>query len=567
MQPTSEAGSTDSVFHCLLEIAQKELQMDALWISEFVGGKQIFHAVNGNETFQALKEIGASAYDGSYCKRVIDGRLPSVIRDAHQDARTNLLPITDELGIGSYVGVPIKLSDGKIFGMLCGINSSEMNADPPMYLLLALAIAAREAAEARWAKREALDTKRERIERTLAEKRLDVVFQPIIRLSTMNVVGVEALSRFRDAPARPDVWFADAAEVGLEEELELLAIESALRLLPMLPGNIYLSLNVSPQVATTDALARSLLRSESSRLVLEITEQSSVGSYEDLMSALAPLRKAGIRLAVDDAGAGYASFNHILALCPDIIKLDKHLTRNLDQDPVRLSLAEALSSFATRIGAQLVAEGVETQSELNALLHIDAYAVQGYLTGRPGDLPLEETNVRPRAATDLNARPNLTLTNGITFDDDVRRILRAVIEETSLDVAYMTVLHAEDESLEHRYVYPEGVPDLCAGLIIPWRDSLCKRCRDAEVVWTADISKALAPGSYADGKGVQTYLSMPIRTPANHATFGTLCAASFKHRYLSERVVSRVEMLARMIGDRIVRDGVQQFMKASVTQD
>ncbi len=540
--------------------------MDVAWVSEFVGGQQVIRATSGNDSFAEVKDGFAATYDGSYCKRVLTGELPSVIQNAREDIRTSALPVTDGLGIGSYVGVPIKRPDGVVFGMLCCVSRGKLLVDPPLRLLEALALAAGEEASARLAQREPLEAKRNRIKRTLAEKRLDIVVQPIVRLSTMQIVGVEALTRFRDAPARPDVWFADAVEVGMEEELELLSIECALRLLPTLPGRVYLSLNVSPKVARSDSLARMLLASDSSRLVLEITEQSSVTSYEALLEAFAPLRKAGIRLAVDDAGAGYASFNHILTLRPNIIKLDTNLTRNLDQDPVRLSLAEALSSFATRMQAQLVAEGVETQSELDALLRIDAYAVQGYLIGRPAAPPLKEITARPNPVSGAISSAGTAIRNEHDFEDYVGGILLEVMAETNLDLAYMTVLHSEDDSLEHRYVHPKGIAALPEGLTIPWRDSVCKRCRDAGIVWTADVENVIAPGSYADGKGVRTYLSMPIRTPANHNTLGTLCAVGFERRYLSDRVVSRVEVLARLIADRMVRDVAKRVIKASGSQ-
>lgn len=408
-----------------------------------------------------------------------------------------------------------------------------------------------------------LKAKQVRIERTLHEKRIDIVVQSIVRLSTMRIIGVEALTRFREPPARPDLWFADAAEIGLGENLELLSIEKALELLPSLPGNIYMSVNVSPAVACSGALAKVLGNVDPSRVVLEITEQTAVADYGILLQALDPLRRAGIRLSVDDAGAGYASFNHILTLRPDIIKLDTHLTRGLDLDPVRLSLAEALVAFAKRLGANLVAEGVETQSELDALLRIGSHAVQGYFTGRPGPLPLKEITVAPTISVARVPRAGTIPEVGSTFKDFVDPLLKNLLEETNLDVAYMTVLHHSDQTLEHRYVLPEGLAALPTGLTIPWRDSLCIRCRNEGIVWTPEAGTILAAGSYADGKGVQTYFSMPIRTPAFHDTLGTLCAAGFERRYLSDRALLQAEHYARQIADRIVREGVDEFMEAS----
>jgi EAL domain-containing protein (putative c-di-GMP-specific phosphodiesterase class I) len=100
-------------------------------------------------------------------------------------------------------------------------------------------------------------------------------------------------------------------------------------------------------------------------------------------SVLRPLRSDGLRLAVDDAGAGYASFRHILKLAPDIIKLDMSLTRHIDTNRSCRALASALIRFAAETGSTVVAEGVETDAELHALRELGVVKMQGYLLGRP----------------------------------------------------------------------------------------------------------------------------------------------------------------------------------------
>ena len=120
-----------------------------------------------------------------------------------------------------------------------------------------------------------------------------------------------------------------------------------------------------------------------SSLVLEITEHEEIRDYSSVAKVLAPLRERGLRLAVDDAGAGYASLRHILQLRPDIIKLDRSLIQNLDQDDTEFFLATALASFARSTGAEIIAEGVETEGELQALKELDVDLAQGYLLARP----------------------------------------------------------------------------------------------------------------------------------------------------------------------------------------
>jgi EAL domain-containing protein (putative c-di-GMP-specific phosphodiesterase class I) len=102
-----------------------------------------------------------------------------------------------------------------------------------------------------------------------------------------------------------------------------------------------------------------------------------------------------VRLAVDDAGAGFATLQHILRLQPDLIKLDLSLTRDIDKDPVRRALASSLVSFAREINAQLIAEGVETAEELETIRALGIAFGQGYHLARPQPLPLRNVRVDP----------------------------------------------------------------------------------------------------------------------------------------------------------------------------
>jgi EAL domain-containing protein (putative c-di-GMP-specific phosphodiesterase class I) len=228
-----------------------------------------------------------------------------------------------------------------------------------------------------------------RIARVLAGHGFAMVFQPIARLDTGQVIGAEALARFAAAPVRPpDQWFAEAATVGLGTDLELAAITAAIGRLDDLPSGAYLSINASPETACASGLPDALAAAPVERVVLELTEHAQVEDYPRLERALADLRSRGMRLAVDDAGSGYASLQHILSLSPDIIKLDCVLTRGVDTDPARRALASALVGFARDIGALIVAEGVETPGELEVLREIGVTHGQGYYLGHPQTLPI-----------------------------------------------------------------------------------------------------------------------------------------------------------------------------------
>ena len=213
----------------------------------------------------------------------------------------------------------------------------------------------------------------------LAERAVAPVFQPIVDLGTGRTLGYEALSRF-DA-GRPDLVLAQAARVGLGIELEDLCIESALAAASRLPAGLFLSLNASPEYLLSGALERQLA-GIGRDVFLELTEHVEVSDYAALLAALEPLGSR-VRLAVDDAGAGFASLRHVLELRPDIIKLDRALIEGINADEPRMGLIAGLVSFGRIAGCQILAEGIETEAELVTLQALNVGLGQGYLLGRP----------------------------------------------------------------------------------------------------------------------------------------------------------------------------------------
>jgi EAL domain-containing protein (putative c-di-GMP-specific phosphodiesterase class I) len=224
------------------------------------------------------------------------------------------------------------------------------------------------------------------IQRFVTGEGLAIHVQPIVELATREPVGFEALARFRSLPPRPpNEWFAEAAALELGTQLELTTIERAVTLLPRLPETAYLSLNCSHRtVASADLLA--LLEADAKRLVVEITEHEPVEAYDELAASLQPLRDLGVRIAIDDAGAGYASLRHTLAVSPDIVKVDISLTRSIDLDRGRRALASALISFADEMDMTIIAEGIETEAELTTLADLGVRYGQGYHLAEPAAL-------------------------------------------------------------------------------------------------------------------------------------------------------------------------------------
>jgi EAL domain-containing protein (putative c-di-GMP-specific phosphodiesterase class I) len=221
-----------------------------------------------------------------------------------------------------------------------------------------------------------------RIATVIASKEVATVCQPIVDLVDGSVFAVEALSRFRSQPQRPpDEWFDEASAVGLSGELEIMCLEAALAVLPSLPHQVSLSVNVSPQLLTTGAVNELLQRPE--RIIIELTEHTAVEDYSLLCEKVAELRNSGARFAVDDTGAGISSFAHILCLKPDFIKLDRSLVSGVATDPTRQALVVALANFACEVGSWLVAEGIESEGELSTLQAFGVQLGQGFYLGSP----------------------------------------------------------------------------------------------------------------------------------------------------------------------------------------
>lgn len=231
------------------------------------------------------------------------------------------------------------------------------------------------------------------------------VFQPIVDLGSGSIVGYEALSRFDGLiEATPDVWFREAYARGRGEELESVALAAALSRRADLPADTFLSINLAPSSLASASVARVLMaEGDLSDVVLELTEHAPVESYHRLGALLDIYRARGARVAIDDAGAGYAGLQHILQLMPSILKLDRAIVSDLDTDETKRSLVEMLGMFATRIGAQLLAEGVERPGELEALRFLGVPLAQGYLFARP-DQPWPQLN--DDAVSRLRERPS-----------------------------------------------------------------------------------------------------------------------------------------------------------------
>ena len=391
LSPEGLARSTnpDQTIVQILDVVREFTDADVAYIGEFSAGRQIIRWSSGDSASFGFHAGVGIPFDESFCSRLMTGEIQSAVPDARADDATRDLAFTARASLGSYLAVPIRLGDDRLFGTMCALtHQPRATADRRhQHLMELIAPIVAEQIERAESNTLGLRARFDRIRQVIdAANSVRVALQPIVDLDAREPVGYEALMRFADGRS-PDHWFAEAWQAGLGLELEVLALVSALPALDDLPEGTYLSMNASPQALLTTNLADDFdrLSVDATRVVLELTEHAEIADYNALLKALEPLRARGVRIAVDDAGAGFASLRHVLNIDPDIIKLDVSLTRGIETDPARAALVSLFAAFAARIGATIVAEGIETEVDLKALRSAGIRFGQGYLLGRPDE--------------------------------------------------------------------------------------------------------------------------------------------------------------------------------------
>ncbi len=401
LERLTPASSYADAVHRLLTVARTSLRMSVAWVSEFVGTDQVLRFVDAEPGTDAPAEGSSMPLSGTYCARVLDGSFPRVIPDVRRAAAAALLDTAPDVDIGAYVGVPLLGPTGTAVGMLCAVDPmacARLEArDLAALELLAQvlhdlqqrAVSAEEAVQERRLLRTTMTE-------VLSGAGRHPVLQPIVDLTTGRVFAAEGLTCFTAAsPAQPGEatlrspaqWFDDASRLDLREDLDVATAEAVLDLLATVPADVAVTINLAPDTLLTERLVDLLAGRELHRIVVEMTEHAPVTDYDALRAALQPYRDRGLRLAVDDAGAGYASLRHVLSVSPDLVKVDMALTRGADEDVARRTLLSALASFADGVGCRLIAEGVETPGELAAVAGCGISLVQGYALAPPSADP------------------------------------------------------------------------------------------------------------------------------------------------------------------------------------
>jgi EAL domain-containing protein (putative c-di-GMP-specific phosphodiesterase class I) len=377
-------SAADQQIADLLRTAKESLDLSVAFLSRLDGTTQHLEVVE--TSVPVLVQEGAKVrQDTSFCQAILDGKLPAVIPDVRTFPTAMALPSARIPRIRSYVSTPVHLSDGSLYGTFCafGFRSDKELGKRDLALVEVLASAAAVIVEPEVRDQERRTEIEGRLDPVVADGGPVVLLQPIVDLATGGRVGAEALSRFPAEWGRtPDVVFAEAHSVGMGHALELQALERAAEHLDRVAG--YVAMNVSPATVLTPACGELLGRLPLDRVVLELTEHDEVEDYDVLLATLAPFRAAGLRLAIDDVGAGFSSLRHIVVTSPDVIKLDRSIAAGVAGDHVLATLVGSLVTFAHGSGARVVAEGVETADDAAALRALGVDYGQGWHFGRPG---------------------------------------------------------------------------------------------------------------------------------------------------------------------------------------
>ncbi|WP_457571393.1 EAL domain-containing protein [Desulfovulcanus sp.] len=226
----------------------------------------------------------------------------------------------------------------------------------------------------------------------LQKKQIRILYQPIINFISGDILGWEALSRGPENSFfySPLALFDFAEEAGELFALEKACRENAIRKIGSIKAGQKLFLNIHPRTLadpgftpgkTQEILQASGLTPEN--IVFEITEKHSIKDFSLFYKTLNHYRSQGFQVAVDDAGAGYSGLWTIAELRPDYIKIDRDLVRNIDRDPIKRALMETMVTFTDKVGSKIIAEGIESRTELNALIDMGVHFGQGYYLARP----------------------------------------------------------------------------------------------------------------------------------------------------------------------------------------
>ncbi|MFM7348693.1 MAG: EAL domain-containing protein [Erythrobacter sp.] len=382
--PAAHAGAREEIGD-MLEALRARLDMDVAFVSRQIGTT---HRIFTHVAARGRSPLTTGDYnpnENSLCWLVIEGKLPERVTDTSLYEVAACLPITEELNVRSHFSVPLRRRDGRVHGSLCCFSYRPRPdiEERDMQVLRSVAAIVSDQIEGRIELEEACEDAGREIARLLEADDLAVIHQPIYDLTDWHLIGHECLMRNKADPERSPLDLLERARAaGKTMELELHIARKALETLDPAHPERFIAINVSPATLVSEELAALIPEGLEARLVIELNQQETAPQQAAVKDAIEAW-KARAWVAVNSEGAGFAGLQSLVDLGPDIVKIDREFLSGLSSDTARRALVKALVQFASETGVTLIAQGVETREDLQALRELGVRFAQGYILGKP----------------------------------------------------------------------------------------------------------------------------------------------------------------------------------------
>lgn len=379
-----EDPETERSMRDLVDALRRHLSMEVAFIGELTDRQRILRVVAAQGP-DGPRSGRADPEAESHCAQVVEGRLPEILGDISEHPTAAGLQAVRDLEIAAYIEVPLRLPGGELYGTLCCYDRTENNSLGERDLALMRAVA--EVLGERIARRRKEDQEayafRAALTSTLGSDAIQVAWQPIVRVNDRQPIGNEALARFPEIPQiATGEMFMMARRLTPDLNLDMQVLERVLAQRGKDDGGQLRFINAWPELLTESRFF-DLIKRAGKDVVIELVEDPATIPTEMLKQAAMRVRRYGLRVAIDDVGTGHSNLARLVEICPDYIKLDRSLIREIDRDPAKQALVATFVSFSERIGGQIVAEGVERAAELEVLADLRVPLAQGFYIGRP----------------------------------------------------------------------------------------------------------------------------------------------------------------------------------------
>ncbi len=369
----------------MIEALRAHLDMDVAFVSRQVGGTHRIFTHVAARGVAPLASGDLNPNENSLCWLVIQGKLPERVTDTSHYEAAACLPITDAINVRAHFSVPMRRRNGEIHGSLCCFSYRPRPdiAERDMQMIRSLAAIVSDQIESRIELEERGEDAAAQIARMIVDDALTVIHQPIYDLTAWHLIGHECLMRHKANPEVSQQELLDQAQAaGRTLELELHIARKALATLDPAHPERFIAINVSPETLASPALGQVIPEGLASRLVIELNQQDTAAGSDQVRAAIEVLKERAW-VAVSANGAGFAGLQALVDLGPDIVKISPDFLAGVAADASRRALVKALVQFAADTGVTLIAQGVDTREDLQALRELGVRFAQGDVLGKP----------------------------------------------------------------------------------------------------------------------------------------------------------------------------------------